>query len=133
LTEKPKTETPAAETKAAATPLAEPALVERLTAVFKDAMNAELDIFKAKLKAEREEILKQNQVELENALRKALGVDKDLPVMKGELMSVLRKAMLEVNEEQKRAPSADVKAAPEGNKTAVNPIDKMYDDFGGKA
>ena len=106
----PPADTPAAEEAAKASALTETALVDRITAVFKDALNAEMTQLKAQLKAEREKIVKQNEDELEKALRQSLGVDKDLPVTRSQIAEVVRKAMLEEAETQKKTPAPKTKA-----------------------
>lgn len=85
-------------------------LVQRMTAVFKEAMEQELTVFKGKLKDEREKIIKENEELLEKALRTSLGVDKDLPVTRSEIASIIRKAMLDEAESQKRTPAPKEKA-----------------------
>src|SRR3989304_865115 len=76
-------------------------IVQRMTAVFKEAMEQELTIFKAQLNEQREKIIKENEEILEKALRTSLGVDKDLPVTRTQIAEVVRKAMLENGESEK--------------------------------
>jgi len=106
------------------TPLTEPALVDRITAVFKEAMKAELDTFKEQLKAEREKLVKENEAELEKALRQSLGVDKDLPVTRSQIAEVVRKAMLEEAETQKRTPAPTVEKAG-SDAPKADPFDEL--------
>lgn len=98
--------TPTPDEKAALEPL-----VKRLTAVFTDAMNQEMVKFKADLDAQRERIVKENEELLEKALRASLGVEKDQPVMLSQVSEVVRKALLEQTETQKRTPAPEMAKA----------------------
>lgn len=104
-------------------------LVQRMTQVFKEAMEQELTVFKAKLQEEREKIIKENEELLEKALRTSLGVDKDLPVTQSQIREIIRKALLEETESQKRTPAPTEKAGPDGNKKP-DPFDEMMKQKG---
>lgn len=129
LTETPKTETPSAEAKAST---AEFNLTQRIEAVIKDALESKLKAMEANIDAKIEAILKAKEVEVEQALRKGLGVESDPVIHQSDLISAIRKASLETAETAKKTPAATEKAGPEGNKP-TNQIDAIYDTYGGKA
>jgi len=108
---------------------AQKALVDRMAAVFKDALNQEMTTFREQLKAEREKIVKENEEELEKALRASLGVEKDLPVTRSQIAEVVRKAMLEEAETQKRTPAPEMEKAGKTTQK-VDPFDQMLKEKG---
>jgi hypothetical protein len=77
--------------------------------------------------------LKAKEIEVEQALRKGLGLENDPVLHQSDMISFMRKAALEAQTESgKKTPATIEKAGPEGTKSS-NPIDTMYDSFGGKA
>lgn len=129
MTETKQPETPTAEAKAVT---AEFNLTQRIESVIKDVLESKLKALEANIDKKIEDILKAKEVEVEQALRKGLGVESDPVIHQSDLISAIRKASLEASESQKKTPAATEKAGPEGNKPN-NPIDALYDNFGGKA
>ena len=125
MTEQPK-ETPAAATKA------EPMnLEQRVMHVIEDVFDVKIKALETRIDEKIEALLKSKEVEMEQALRKGFGLENDPTIHKSDMIAFFRKAQLEATEPQKKTPAAVEKAGPEGNKT-LDPIDKIYDDFGGK-
>lgn len=62
-------------------------------------------------------------------LRKGLGLEPNKPVYQGELVSAVRKILLEEAETQKKTPAPIEKAGPEGNKPK-DAIDKLLKEYG---
>jgi hypothetical protein len=111
---------------------AEATLIDRVTGVIEDVMKAKLATFEKKIDDKIESILKAKEIEIEQALRKSFGTETDPVIHSSDMIAFFRKAQLEASDASKKTPAAIEKAGPEGTKPS-NPIDKMYNDFGGKA
>jgi hypothetical protein len=78
---------------------------------------------------------KDAEVNDEEVLRRYLGVNKDETLKMSDLprlVGALRKASLETSEPGKKTPAATEKAGPDGSKP-TNPIDQIFDNYGGTA
>lgn len=108
-------------------------LTKRIESVIHDVLDAKLKALELAMDGKIDAILKAKEVEMEQALRKGFGLDQDPVIHQSDLISAIRKAQLEVSPSSKKTPASTEKAGPEGNKTPTNPIDQVFDDFGGKA
>jgi hypothetical protein len=114
---------------------AETTLLDRITGVMEDVMKAKLETFEKRIDDKIESILKAKEIEIEQALRKSFGTEKDPTIHASDLMKAVREEMLKIAETQKKTPAAIEKAGPEGAGTAPNPIDNLMKQYGmgGKA
>jgi hypothetical protein len=104
-------------------------LTQRIESVIKDVLDAKLKALELNMDKKIDAILKSKEVEMEQALRKGFGLEQDPVIHQSDLISAIRKAQLEASPTEKRAPTADAKAAPDGNRTSTNPIDTMFNTF----
>lgn len=114
----------------ATTTKAEMNLEERVMKVMEDVFDVKIKALETKIDAKIDELLKAKEIEMEAALRKGFGLDNDPTMHKSDMIAFFRKTQLENAEAQKKTPAATEKAGPEGNKSG-NPIDKVFDSYGG--
>lgn len=101
---------------------------QRMENLMKDVFDVKFKAFEAKIDTKLDELLKTKEVEMEQALRKGFGLETDPVIHKSDLVSALRKAAVEKTEKE-RAPVAEVKAGPEGNKPQ-DAIDEAFKAYG---
>jgi hypothetical protein len=107
-------------------------LEQRVMKVMEDVFDVKIKALEAKIDGKIDELLKAKEVEMEQALRKGFGLENDPTIHKSDMIAFFRKAQLEATESQKKTPAALEKAGPEGSKS-TNPIDQIFDNYGGKA
>lgn len=107
-------------------------LEQRIMGVMKDVIDVKIASLEKALDEKIDAILKSKEIEMEQALRKGFGLENDPTIHKSDMIAFFRKAQLEAADSQKKTPAAIEKAGPEGNKSG-NPIDQIFDSYGGKA
>ena len=126
MTEQTKPESPSAPLeKAAADGVI--SLEKRIETVITEYVNKAVGDLEKKIDTMIDTQFKAKEIEVEQALRKGLGIENDPVIHRSDLASALRKASLENVE--KRSPAAAEKAAPEGNKTS-DPLDEAFKQYG---
>ncbi len=105
------------------------ALIDRIIAVTEEVMKARLAEFEKKIDTKIDEILKSKEVEVEQALRKGFGLEKDPVLHMSDLIKFGRKSALEDADTAKKTPAPVEKATPEGN-VSPNPIDNLLKEYG---
>ena len=105
-------------------------LEQRIMGVMQDVFDTKIKALEVRIDEKIDELLKTKEVEMEQALRKGFGLENDPTIHKSDMIAFFRKAQLESTTSQKKTPAAIEKAGPAGSKS-TNPLDQMYDNFGG--
>ena len=106
-------------------------LEQRIMGVMQDVFDTKIKALEVRIDEKIDELLKAKEIEMEQALRKGFGLENDPTIHKSDMIAFFRKAQLESAESQKKTPAALEKAGPSGSKLG-NPIDNIYDNYGGK-
>jgi hypothetical protein len=104
----------------------EKALLDRIMGVMEDTMKLKLAGFEQQIDQKIETILKAKEIEVEQALRKGLGLTTDKPLTTGDIPTLIeqvRKAALENSPPNKKTPAGIQKGTPDGTNTE-DPFDQ---------
>jgi len=132
-TPEPKPETTPPMTAPGTTPAsaAEKSFMDRIIGVMQELVTKKFSEFEKAMDDKIAQILAQKELEVEQGLRKSLGLQEDPVVTQSQLIGQVRKMLLEANAPEKRSPTAATSTTPGPDgiqKGEANEIDKAFDD-----
>jgi len=131
MAEKPKTEQPTQPATSPAAPTQPDGFMQKMIAVFQEAMAQELVKFRAELKTSIDKIVKEQQDEAVKALKEGLGLEKDPVIHTSEIPGMIRKILLETLPSGKRTETTTTDVPAEGTDVTktqdkTSSADKMF-------
>jgi len=110
---------------------AEKSFMDRIIGVMQELVTKKFSEFEKAMDDKIAQILAQKELEVEQGLRKSLGLQEDPVVTQSQLIGQVRKMLLEANAPEKRSPTAATSTTPGPDgiqKGEANEIDKAFDD-----